>query len=147
MRFDSKDIYLTIKFQVAQFKLGQLYPSKKYGKACNDCFEQLATWDGVTKILDLDNFAANPELEKIVVNLANRQSLQLLFTTLKNMNADKGIFKQINGLRLSNNRIRNLDSIVTLASLSIQQLDLRKNDVSEVFSIQIIICQSYMNMI
>lgn len=131
LNFDTKNIFLTIKFQVAQFKLGQIYPSKKYGKACSDRFEQLISCDGVSKILNLDNFSIIPELEKIVVNLANKQSLQLLFTTLKNMNADRGIFKQINGLRLSNNRIRTLDPIATLASLSIQQIDLRNNDVSK----------------
>lgn len=130
LKFDTKNIFLTIKFQVAQFKLGQIYPSKKYGKACGDRFEQLITCDGVSKILNLDNFSLIPELEKIVVNLANKQSLQLLFTTLKNLNADRGIFKQLNGLRLSNNHIRTLDSIATLAPLTIQQIDLRNNDVS-----------------
>lgn len=115
---------------MAQFKLGQIYPSKKYGKACSDRFEQLISCDGVSKILNLDNFSAIPELEKIVVNLANKQSLQLLFTTLKNMNAERGIFKQINGLCLSNNRIRTLEPIATLASLNVQQIDLRHNDVS-----------------
>lgn len=114
---------------MAQFKLGQIYPSKKYGKACSDRFDQLVSCDGVSKILNLDNFSSIPELEKIVVNLANKQSLQLLFMTLKNMDADRAIFKQINGLRLSNNGIRTLDSIVTLSSLNIQQIDLRNNDV------------------
>lgn len=127
LHFRNETVPLTVKFQVAQFKLGQIYPSKKMLRACTERFQSLITCEGVSKVLNLDNFAASPEFENIVVNLANKQSLQLLCTTLEH---NQEVLADINGIRLSNNNIYTLDSFTKLPNLNLQLIDLRNNDVS-----------------
>lgn len=121
---------MTIKFQVAQFKLGQIYPSKKYSKTINESLQRLIQCDGVPSVLDLDRFSARPEFKHICVNLANKMSLQLLFTTLDNMHASSKIFDQIKGIRLTNNNIRTLDPVSKMPKVALELLDLRNNNVS-----------------
>lgn len=130
--FGSQVVYLTIKFQVAQFKLGQIYPSKKYTKTINESIQRLITHEGVQSVLDLDNFSARPEFKHIYVNLANKMSLQLLFTTLDNLQASSKIFddNNIRGIRLSNNSIRTLDPIMKMPKVILDVLDLSHNNVS-----------------
>lgn len=135
LSFDSKWVYLTVKFQVAQFKLGQIYPSKKFTKAINEKLQQLIRVDGVTNVgipnvLDLDNFASLPEFDFICVNLSNKMSLQLLFTTLDTLNTSHKLFEKINGIRLSNNNIKTLDPASKLPPVYLQLIDLRNNNVS-----------------
>lgn len=120
---------MTIKFQVAQFKLGQIYPSKKYNKALTECLQRTVTCEGVNNVLNLDQFATRPEFKYICVNLSNKMSLQLLFTTLDNMHTSSKIFEQIQGVRLSNNYIRTLDAMNKLPKIALQLLDLRDNNV------------------
>lgn len=129
LMFGTQVIYLTIKFQVAQFKLGQIYPSKKYAKAINESFHRLIECEGVSSILDLDRFNERPEFKHIYVNLANKMSLQLLFSTLDNLHASSKIFDQIRGIRLSNNDIRTLDPITKMPKVLLELLDLRNNNV------------------
>lgn len=129
LHIGSETIPLSIKFQVAQFKLGQIYPSKKMLRACTARFQSLITCEGVTKVLNLDNFSTSPELEDIVVNLANKQSLALLCTTLEH---NQEILENINGLRLSNNQINNLYPFTKLPNLNLTLIDLRNNNVSSV---------------
>lgn len=129
LSFGNQLVYLTIKFQVAQFKLGQIYPSKKYTKAINDCMQRMITCEGVTNVLDLDQFATRSEFRHICVNLANRMSLQLLFTVLDNMQTNGKIFEQIQGIRLTTNNIRTLDPLSKMPKVSLNLLDLRDNNV------------------
>lgn len=121
---------MTIKFQVALFKLGQIYPSKKYNKALTECIQRTTTFEGVNNVLNLDQFAMCPEFKHISVNLSNKMSLQLLFTTLDHLHSNNKIFDQIQGIRLSNNSIRTLDPMTKLPKISITLLDLRDNSVS-----------------
>lgn len=121
-----------IKFQVANFKLGQIYPSKKFGKACCERFNRLITSEGVSNIFNLDKFSTCPEFDQLYVDLSNSQSFNLLCTTLKNMDNDKGIFGAINGIRLSNNKIRDLRPMSTFSKLKLRTIDLRNNNVREI---------------
>lgn len=130
LAFGTQLVYLTIKFQVAQFKLGQIYPSKKYTKAISECMQRMIVCEGVPNILDLDRFATRPEFKHICVNLANKMSLQLLFTTLDNAQTNNKIFDQIKGIRLTNNNIRTLDPAAKMPNVSLELLDLRDNNVS-----------------
>lgn len=127
LHFGGETIPLTVKFQVAQFKLGQIYPSKKMLRACNERLQNLITCEGVPKVLNLDKFATNSELEDIVVDLSNKQSLQLLCTTLEH---NQEILNNINGICLSNNRIYTLDPFSRLPKLDLTLIDLRGNEVS-----------------
>lgn len=129
LTFGSQLVYLTIKFQVAQFKLGQIYPSKKYNKTLNECMQRMITCENVANVLDLDRFASKPEFKHICVSLANKMSLQLLFASLDNMHTSNKIFDQIQGIRLSNNCIRTLEPIAKLPKISLNLLDLRDNNV------------------
>lgn len=128
LMFGLQPVFLTVKFQVAQFKLGQVYPSKKYQRAINEKMQQLISCDGATNVLNLDNFSSLKEFEHLCVNLSNKMSLQLLFTTLNNLNEK---FKELNvkGLRLSNNNIKTFESASKLSELSLDLVDLRNNKV------------------
>lgn len=125
LQFDTQTVYLTVKFQVAQFKLGQIYPSKKYQRAITESMQHLITIEGVPNILNLNHFSSRPEFQHIYVNLANSKSLQLLFSTL----AQSKIFDQIQGICLTNNNIRNIEPITKLPMVSLDLIDLRNNDV------------------
>lgn len=114
---------------MAQFKLGQIYPSKKYAKAIYECVQKLITHRGVTSVLDLDNFSARPEFKHIYVNLANKMSLQLLFNTLDNLQVRSKILDKVRGIRLSNNNIRTLDPISKMPKVSLDVFDLTNNNV------------------
>ena len=85
--------------------------------------------EGIPNVLDLDRFATRPEFKHIVVNLANRMSLQLLFTTLDNAQTSSKIFDQIEGIRLTNNNIRTLEPASKMPKVSLSLLDLRDNRV------------------
>lgn len=126
----NQSIPMTIKFQVAQFKLGQIYPSKKYTKAVKERVSQLITCESVQSVLNLDRFSELPEFEQIAVNLANRMSLQLLFTTLDNLHTNGKIFDQIKGLRLTNNSIKSMDAISKMPNIALDIIDIRYNNVS-----------------
>lgn len=132
-----QSIYLTIKFQVAQFKLGQIYPSKKYTKAINESLQRLITHEGVPSVLDLDSFSARPEFKHIHVNLENKMSLQLLFQILDTLQANSKIFDNLRGIKLSNNGIRTLDPIVKCPKVSVDVLDLSNNKVSPITNLKI----------
>lgn len=122
-------IHLSIRFQVAQFKLGQIYPAKKYTKAINEKMQKLVTCEGVPFVLDLEKFASSNEFENLVVNLSNKMSLQLLFTTLDTLHTNNKIFEKLRGIRLSNNSIKTLDPISKLPVLDLELVDLRVNKV------------------
>lgn len=130
LQFGHQVIYLTVKFQVAQFKLGQIYPSKKYSKAINESLQRLITHEGVPSVLDLDSFSTRPEFKHIYVNLENKMSLQLLFVVLDNLQASSKIFDNIRGIRLSNNNIRTLDPMVKMPKVLLDLFDLSNNKVS-----------------
>lgn len=109
--------------------MGQIYPSKKYTKAINESMQHLREFDGVTSVLDLSEFNSRPEFKHILVNLANKMSLQLLFTTLDNLHVNSKIFDQIRGIRLSNNNIRTLDPMSKMPKIKLDVLDLSLNNV------------------
>lgn len=128
----NQTVYLSVMFQVAQFKLGQIYPSKKYTKAINEQMQKLIfnyENESQTKVLDLDKFSLLKEFEHIYVNLANKMSLQLLFTTLDTLNTKTKLFEKINGIRLSNNGIKTLDPASKLPIIDLKLVDLRHNNV------------------
>lgn len=83
----------------------------------------------VPNVLDLDRFATRPEFKHICVNLANKMSLQLLFTTLENNQTNNKIFDQIQGIRLTNNNIRTFEPASKMPKVSLKLLDLRDNNV------------------
>lgn len=126
-----------MKFQVANFKLGQIYPSKKFGRACCERFDSLIICEGVLNVLNLDKFSTSTEFTQLYVDLSNAQSLNLLITTLKNMDADKNIFKSIKGIRLSNNNIANLQPLIALTRMELEMIDLRGNNVSELLEVSV----------
>lgn len=120
---------MSVRFQVAQFKLGQIYPAKKYTKAINEKMQHLVTCEGVPHVLDLDEFGSSSEFENLVVSLSNKMSLQLLFTTLDTLHTNNKIFEKIRGIRLSKNKIKTLDPISKLPVLDLELVDLRVNNV------------------
>ena len=91
--------------------------------------QRLIEFDGVSSVLDLSEFTSRPEFKHIYVNLANKMSLQLLFTTLDNLHVNSKIFDQLRGIRLSHNSIRTLDPISKMPKIKLDVLDLSWNNV------------------
>lgn len=84
-------------------------------------------FEGVAKVLNLDNFAQSPEFAELIFTLSNKCSLTLLCSTLTK-HCD--IFKIVNGIRLSNNQITDLAPFGLLPAIDIEMIDLRNNQVS-----------------
>lgn len=93
--------------------------------------QRLIEFDGVASVLDLSEFNTRPEFADIFVNLSNKMSLQLLFTTLDNLHVNSKIFDQIRGIRLSHNNIRTLDPLAKMPKIKLDVLDLSWNNVRE----------------
>lgn len=92
--------------------------------------QRLIEVDGVASVLDLSEFNKRAEFKDIYVNLANKMSLQLLFSTLDNLQVQSKIFDQIRGIRLSYNNIRTLDPLAKMPKVKLDVLDLSGNNVS-----------------
>lgn len=92
--------------------------------------QRLIELDGVASVLDLSEFNKRAEFKDIYVNLANKMSLQLLFTTLDNLHVNTKIFDQIRGIRLSYNNIRTLDPLAKMPKVKLDVFDLSGNNVS-----------------
>lgn len=61
IKVSDKDIlYLSIRMCVADYSLGQIYPSSKMLRACMDRYNDLATCQESTRVLNLDNFSSSP---------------------------------------------------------------------------------------
>lgn len=83
-------------------------------------------FEGVAKVLNLDNFAQSPQFAELIFTLSNKSSLTLLCSML-NKHCD--IFKIVNGIRLSNNKIVDLTPFAALPAIDVQLIDLRNNKV------------------
>lgn len=57
---DGGKIRMLIKINVADYHLGQIYPTKKMEEACMERYKNLTYHEGVTKVLDLSNLSASP---------------------------------------------------------------------------------------
>lgn len=91
--------------------------------------QRLSEFDGISLVLDLSKFITRPEFKHIHVNLGNKMSLQLLFTTLDQLHVNSKIFDQIRGIRLADNNIRTLDPISKMPKIKLDVLDLSGNNV------------------
>lgn len=83
-------------------------------------------FEGVEKVLNLDQFAKSPEFAELIFTLGNKSSLTLLCSTLTK-HCD--IFKIVNAIRLSNNQISDLSPFAMLPTIDILMIDLRNNKV------------------
>lgn len=141
---DGATILITVKTEVAPIKLGQINPSKVFHKALNTRFNTLITCEGVTNVLNLDNFAASPELASIETDLGNGSAVQLLWSSLDNKLNEKSC-PQINGIKLSNNNLQYFPGPITnLQRTKFQLMDLRNNKVGLVDGTLSPICGSLM---
>lgn len=84
-------------------------------------------FEGVAKVLNLDNFAHSPQFADLIFKLSNKCSLGLLCSTLAK---HSDIFKIVNGIRLSNNELVDLSPYSVIPAIDIQMIDLRNNKVS-----------------
>lgn len=125
-------IYLTVKLDIAQFKLGHIYPAKVFQKAMTNRFNVPINFEGIANVLNLDDFTNGPEFANVCVDMNNMAAFQLFCTTLDNKLAsgDPNV-PQINGIRLSNNNLQSVASfdVANLQKIRLQLLDLRNNDV------------------
>lgn len=122
-----------MKLDIAQFKLGHIYPAKVFQKAMSNRLASLATFDGVPNVLNLDAFTHGPEFACVEVDMSNAAAFQLFCTTLDNKLASGDIkASQINGIRLSNNHLQNLSGfeVPNLQKTRMHLIDLRDNAVS-----------------
>lgn len=126
-------VYMTVKLDIAHFKLGHIYPAKVFQKAMTNRFNALVTWEGAANVLNLDAFASGPEFISVEVDLNNAAAFQLFCTTLDNKLASgDASAAHINGIRLSNNNLQSISAfdVTNLQKIRLQLLDLRHNEVS-----------------
>lgn len=129
---NDQTIFMTVKLDVAQFKLGHIYPGKVFQRAMARRFSTLITSDGVANVLNLDAFANGPELANVEVDMNNAAAFQLFCTTLDNKLASGDPnAPHINGIQLSNNNLQSLSAfeVTNLQKIRLKMFDLRQNDV------------------
>lgn len=122
-------LYFTVKLGVADYKSDQFHHLTAFEKAFTERCSCYEVFEGVDKVLNLDNFAQSPEFAELIFTLANKSSLTLLCSTLTKFS---DMFKVVNGIRLSNNRISDLSPFGVVPTIDIQMVDLRNNSISDV---------------
>lgn len=130
---DGEQVYLTVKLDIAQFKLGHIYPAKVFQKAVANRFGALISCEGVDNVLDLDNMASHPELANMEFEFSNPSALTLLSGAIESkMSSADCSSTTINGIRLTNNNLVNISSfdVTNLQKIRFQLFDLRNNKVS-----------------
>lgn len=129
---DGEQVYLTVKLDIAQFKLGHIYPAKVFQKAVGNRFGALITCEGVENVLNLDSLASHPELANMEIELSNPAQLSLLSSAIDSKMASADFSSTtINGIRLTNNNLGNITSFdaTNLQKIRFQMFDLRNNKV------------------
>lgn len=130
---DGQMIDMTVKFEVAEYKTGQVQIRPKMLKAIKNRRKNLITFNGLAKVLSLDNLAKDPELNEIVINLGCNATMAMLGILLKANMVD--VFKDINGLLLSNNGIRHFSSFKNWSKHYMQLVDISNNEVGTEISL------------
>lgn len=133
LRIGEVTITLTVKLDIAQFKLGHIYPAKVFQKAMTNRFNSLMECEGIANVLNLDAFGNSPEFASVEIDLNNAAAFQLFCSTLDSkLIGSEANTAHINGIRLSNNNLQSLSAfeISNLQKIRLQMFDLRNNDVS-----------------
>lgn len=133
IKIRNETVHLTLKLDIAQFKLGHIYPAKVFQKAINSRYNSLITLEGISNVLDLDALTECPDFSHIEADLNNGAAFNLLCTTLDKKLAGGDVnVTAINGVRLSNNKLHHIPmfDVENLQKIRMQMFDFRNNNVS-----------------
>ncbi|EDW94831.1 nuclear RNA export factor 2 [Drosophila yakuba] len=119
-------IPISIQLGVAQYRRDQITPTLHIARVVTRLMKQLIQRDGVDGLLNLDNFGGHPEFKNIVVSLANPSILMNVCQVIVHNDSE---FLRLNGVILSNNRIRDVRPLMLLANVDYALLDLRGNRI------------------
>ncbi|KAJ6634948.1 Nuclear RNA export factor 2, partial [Pseudolycoriella hygida] len=122
-------IYLSVKLNVAEYKSDQIHHIATFERAFTERCNHYEMFEGVSKVLNLNNFAKSPEFAEIAFTLGNKSSLALLCSTITK-HCD--IFKVVNGILLSNNDLVELSPFAAIPAIDVQVIDLRNNKIRDV---------------
>lgn len=112
---------------MGEYKYGQISPISQINKALSSLYGRMEQRNGEDGILNLSQFARNPEFFDVVVNLGNRGVLERVCDLIYRNDEQ---FRNINGIILSNNEIVTLAPLKLFNGLQFAILDLRENMVS-----------------
>lgn len=139
---NGKQLFLTVKFEVAPFKLGHIYPAKVFQKAIAHRFNTVISWMDTESTLNLDNLANSPEMVNMAIDLGNPSALSLLSATVESKISTIDLSTiPIKGIRMTNNNLVNMSSfdVTSLQKIPIEMFDLRNNKVKPTVSINSIL--------
>ncbi|XP_055845059.1 nuclear RNA export factor 2 [Episyrphus balteatus] len=111
---------LEVMLNVGVYKFGQISPSRRIEKALDGLFKKLEKGG----ILNLNEFAKNPEFSDIIINLQNKAVFEAVCRSVFR-NEDQ--FRRVNGLRLKNNNISSLQPLKVFNGCEFDILDLSGN--------------------
>uniref|UniRef100_A0A0A1XJM5 Nuclear RNA export factor 2 n=3 Tax=Zeugodacus cucurbitae TaxID=28588 RepID=A0A0A1XJM5_ZEUCU len=123
---DASFVQLQVKFNVGDFKFGQISPHAKLTEALNRLYTCMERINGVDGILNLCRFNTHPEFFDLYVNLGNRAVLEAICNLIYR-NDEK--FRLVNGLILSDNGITTVAPLTVFAGVEFVVLDLRRNKI------------------
>lgn len=95
-------------------------------QAINRLMDKLETYQGVSGVLNLTNFGANPYFRHIIVRLSNLSILRLVCTTIYN-NDDRR--RAVKGFSLARNQLSDLGPLKLFGDVDYNLLDLSENRV------------------
>ncbi|XP_053952894.1 nuclear RNA export factor 2 [Anastrepha ludens] len=122
---DASFVQLQVQFNVGDFKFGQISPHAKLTEVINRLYTCMEHFNGVSGILNLCRFNAQPEFFDLIINLGNRAVLEIICNLIHRNEK----FRLVNGLNLRDNCITTLAPLTLFASVDFEVLDLRGNEI------------------
>lgn len=124
---NGKTIEVTVKFQVANYKTGQLQVRTKFLQVLRKRAKNLIKFNGLSNVLSLNNLAKDADMEEMGFNLGSNAVFSMLATLMCHYQAE--LFSNVTGLLLANNGIRQMSTIKMLSKQDLKLLDISNNKV------------------
>lgn len=124
---NQKSIDITVKFQVASYKTGQLQVRSKFLKVLKNRAKNLIKFNGLNNVLSLNNLAKDPEMEEVEFNLGSNAVFSMLTTLMAHYQTE--LFANVTGLLLADNGLRQMSVVKMLSTQNLQLVDISNNKV------------------
>lgn len=138
---DGKSIDITVKFQVASYKTGQLQVRTKILQVLKKRAKNLIKFNGLNNVLNLNNLAQDPDLEELALDLSNNAVFSILVQLMTQYQGE--LFSKVTGLLLANNGIRYLTNLKKLPQQHLKLVDISNNNVSVFVFCLLLNCRKY----
>ncbi|XP_058119322.1 nuclear RNA export factor 2 isoform X1 [Anopheles coustani] len=125
LKFGQLELAVSIRLGAAKFQTGQIFPRSMIAEAVQERCKNAQLY-GMVNVLNLDNFAAHPQLEELCISLSNRSQFEVVCSAISQCLSSTA---RINNLRLANNRIFHTTPLSALKNSHLVCLDVSDNRI------------------